>query len=289
MQYFITQKAISKSLKHCCTIDGDKKKFIILSDFHMGIASHYDGFLNNSKLIAFALKEYIKNDYTIVINGDFLELWVNRNIETIKYIHQDIFEILDEANQKGNLVYIAGNHDSTIFNHPEELTTRFSLRTRKNIPCLKTPVYLSAKVVRTDKPDILIIHGHQASFYNFYTIPLLRWGIRYLFRPLEILGMKDTTRERLSSIEFGRVDAQLTHYAKQNNCIVVAGHTHSSVCEDTGHYYNDGTVIMPRCATLLELEENHFSLIRWDIHIKTSGTLHARRKVLVKRNADVRI
>ncbi|OJF76908.1 MAG: hypothetical protein BKP49_04900 [Treponema sp. CETP13] len=255
----------------------------------MGIATHYDSFLNNSKLIAFALKKYIQEDYTIIINGDFLELWVNKNIETIKYIHQDIFKILYKAHQKGNLIYIAGNHDSMVFVHPERIATRFSLSLRKNITCLPVPVYLSAKILRDNKPDILIFHGHQASFYNFYAIPLLRCGIRYIFRPLEIMGMKDTTRERLSRVEFKKTDERFTRYAKENNCIIVAGHTHSSVCENTGHYYNDGTVIMPRCSTLLELENNRFSLIRWDIHIKKSGTLKARRKVLIERNADVSI
>jgi len=289
MSYTITKKAILKSLKHCFTLDGSTKKFIIVSDFHMGIATHYDNFLHNSKLVYFALKYYERNNYTIIVNGDFLELWVNKNIETIKYVHQDIFEILNKANQKGNLVYIAGNHDSMMFYHPERLKTRFSLRSRTNIACLNVSVYLSAKIIRKDKPDILVMHGHQPSFFNFYAIPFLRWGIRYIYRPLEVMGMRDPTRERLSNLELGRIDEQLTRYAKEKNCIIVAGHTHSSVCEKTGHYYNDGTVIMPRCATLLELENNTFSLIRWDIHIKKKGVLTARRKVLVERIADVSV
>jgi UDP-2,3-diacylglucosamine pyrophosphatase LpxH len=289
MSYAITKKAILKSLNYCCTIDGSKRKFVILSDFHMGIATHYDNFLHNSTLVYFALKQYERDNYTIIVNGDFLELWVNKNIETIKYVHQDIFEILNKANQKGNLIYIAGNHDSMMFFHPERLKTRFSLRLRTNIPCLDVTVYLSAKITRKNKPDILVIHGHQPSFFNFFAIPFLRWGIRYIYRPLEVMGMRDPTRERLSSMDLVSVDEQLTRYAKEKNCIIVAGHTHSSVCEKTGHYYNDGTVIMPRCATLLELEDNTFSLIRWDIHIKNKGILKARRKVLVKRSADVTV
>src|SRR4030042_5457763 len=86
-------------------------KIVIFSDMHLGNGKRNDDFKKNSDLFHYVLKNYyLKNDYTLILNGDIEEL-LRTSYQKIKKKWQNIYQLFDSFNNKKRLYKIFGNHD----------------------------------------------------------------------------------------------------------------------------------------------------------------------------------
>ncbi|NOR28972.1 MAG: serine/threonine protein phosphatase, partial [Lutibacter sp.] len=131
--------------------------------------------------------------------------------------------------------------------------------------------------------NILLIHGHQADFYNYI---LWKWGrflVRFLWKPLQIVGIKDPTSPAKNFKELIKLERRLKKWIlANNNQMIIAGHTHRPRFPNPNElpYFNDGSCVHPRSITGIEIENMQLSLIKWHTISKRDGTLQIVKTVL---------
>ena len=132
------------------------------------------------------------------------------------------------------------------------------------------------------KQSILLVHGHQGSILNDTLWPLARFLVRYIWRPMELVGFTAPTGAARSHSNKEKIEKQLAAYAKEDQQMVIAGHTHRPVYPAPGEglYFNDGSCVHPRCITGIEIENNQITLIKWAVGIRKDRSLYVERHVL---------
>ncbi len=129
---------------------------------------------------------------------------------------------------------------------------------------------------------LFLTHGHQVDFFNYDTWKLARFLVRYLWRPLESIGMRDPTSAAKNNARKEKTEKKLIDWAKKQNHIIVAGHTHRPVFPQVNEpfYFNDGSCVHPRCITALEIENGTITLVKWTLKTKKDRTLYIGRVIL---------
>jgi predicted phosphodiesterase len=134
------------------------------------------------------------------------------------------------------------------------------------------------------KKDILLIHGHQADFNNYVLWKWSRFLVRILWKPLQVVGIKDPTSPAKNFKELIKVERRLKKWIiANNNQMIIAGHTHRPRFPEPNElpYFNDGSCVHPRSITGIEIVDMQISLIKWHIISKKDGTLQ-----IVKTNLE---
>jgi UDP-2,3-diacylglucosamine pyrophosphatase LpxH len=283
------QQIISNSYKSAKRIPlNSNSKFIFFSDVHRGDNSYADDFANNRNIYYHALRNYYENDFTYIELGDGNELWKNRDFKEIFEAHKNIFLLLREFHLKNRLHMIWGNHDMTL-KYPKKaarlLATYFDEITSKTKELLNGLTYNEGIILDVEgfTKNILLIHGHQADFYNYV---LWKWGrflVRVLWKPLQIVGIKDPTSPAKNFKELIKVERRLKKWIlANNNQMIIAGHTHRPRFPNPNElpYFNDGSCVHPRSITGIEIENMQLSLIKWHTISKKDGTLQIVKTVL---------
>ena len=132
--------------------------------------------------------------------------------------------------------------------------------------------------------NILLIHGHQADFYNYVWWKWSRFLVRILWKPLQFVGIKDPTSPAKNFKELIKVERRLKKWIiANNNQMIIAGHTHRPRFPEINElpYFNDGSCVHPRSITGIEIVDMQISLIKWHIISKKDGTLQ-----IVKTNLE---
>lgn len=133
--------------------------------------------------------------------------------------------------------------------------------------------------------DIYLLHGHQADFFNCSLIPAARFLVRYIWKPLESIGILDPTSAAKNYTRKKSVEKKLTDWACQEEKIVLAGHTHRPMMGNkNSSYYNTGSCVHPRCITCIELQHRRLTLVKWTLHTREDRTLYVAREVLDESN-----
>lgn len=259
---------ISKAFKNApkLVLDDDSK-FILISDCHRGNGTSNDNFLKNQNLYFAAMQHYFSLGYTYIELGDGDELWENRSMDSIMEVHSNVFWLLSLFRQKNRLYLIHGNHDME--------------KQKKNL-VPSTPIY--SGIILEDahqKKNVYLLHGHQADLLNSTFWKLSRFLVRYLWKPLEHYGALDPTSAARNNTTKYKTETRLTHWAKHENTILVAGHTHRPMMGTADSlYFNTGSCVHPRCITCMELERRCFTLVKWTISTKRDMGLYVSREVL---------
>lgn len=259
---------ISKAFKNVphLVLDDDSK-YLLISDCHRGDGTSNDNFLKNQNLYFAALRHYYALGYTYIELGDGDELWENRDIETIMEVHSNVFWLLSLFRQKNRIYLIYGNHDMV-------------KKKKKLFPDM--PVF--SGIVMEDvhkKENVYLLHGHQAELFNFTFWKLARFLVRYLWKPLEHFGVMDPTNAAKNNTIKYRTETRLTHWAKKEHNIVIAGHTHRPMMGSIDSlYFNTGSCVHPRCITCIELERRCFTLVKWTVETRRDMGLYVAREVL---------
>ena len=285
----MVQKIISKSYKKAKSLDLNcDSKFVFFSDCHRGDNSYADDFTHNRNIYNHALRNYYENDYTYIELGDGIELWENRDFTEIFQAHKDVFLLLQKFHLKNKLHMIWGNHDM-VFKKPKRtdklLGTYFDEITGTRKDLLKGLTFDEGIVLNVEgfEKNILLIHGHQADFFNYVLWKWSRFLVRALWKPLQIIGVKDPTSPAKNYKELIRVERRLKKWIlANNNQMIIAGHTHRPRFPNPDElpYFNDGSCVHPRSITGIEIEDLQISLIKWHTISKKDGTLQIIKTVL---------
>lgn len=227
-------------------------KYVFFSDCHRGTGGNNDNFLKNKNCYLAALDYYYQNGFCYVEAGDGDELWENKNFHQIQEIHEDIFSMLSYFQKWRRLYMLYGNHDM--------------------IKKWCGNVY-EALIFHSENSviDLRVTHGHQADFLNSVLWKLARFLVRYLWTPLESLGMLNPTSAAKNNIKREIIEKRLITYAQMNDCLILCGHTHRPVLgNSTSPYFNCGSCVHPNGITCIELTGFEVRLVKWQVRAKQS-------------------
>lgn len=247
-------------------------RYILFSDCHRGCGNANDNFLKNDMLYLAALRYYFDRDFAYLELGDGDELWENRSMKKIKSVHESAFAMLTKFCQAGRCHMLYGNHDMV------KKRGRFFRKHMHSYKPLKAGIILKDAL---HKKDVYLTHGHQISFFNSTCWRLARFLVRYLWRPLESLGIPDPTSAAKNNTHKRYAEVRLTAWAKKENCLLITGHTHHPMIgSKDSPYCNTGACTHPSGITAIEIENRCMTLVKWHIGTRQDFTLYAAREVL---------
>ncbi|MDJ0645365.1 MAG: metallophosphoesterase family protein [Flavobacteriaceae bacterium] len=254
------------------TINCDSK-LIFFSDLHRGDNSYADDFVRNMQIYADALQHYYAAGFTYFELGDGVELWENDSFETIYNAHQESFELLRKFHLEQRAYMIWGNHDM-VFRDPkvvekmvqQYIRTPDELQEKQKLFNLHYYESILLEIENTEK-TILLIHGHQADWFNYKFWKVSRFFVRYLWMPLQKwFNVKDPTSPAKNYKNLIRVERNIQDWMLSNsNQMVIAGHTHRPRFPEPGDlpYFNDGSCVHPKSIIGIEIKDLEISLVKW--------------------------
>lgn len=266
-------------------------RLVLISDCHRGTGNGNDNFAKNQKLLHHALSTYYADGFICIELGDGDELWENRSIEMIKCEYAHLFELLSIMYRDGKYIMLYGNHDRVKENVK---WVRKKLSDYRVDQCsLRSPLFPDIEVLESillcekdTDTELLLLHGHQADFFNDRLGNISRWLVRYLWGPLELIGVTDPMRSSVNPKKKDKVEKILMQWCGKNKKGIIAGHTHRPVYPKPGEipYFNDGSCVHPRYITALEIVGHEISLVKWEVTVKDDGVLGVNKKVLYGPN-----
>lgn len=286
----MVQQILSRAYKKAKKINIDEfSKLIFFSDCHRGDNSYADDFSHNKLIFFHALRDYYENDFTYIELGDGDELWENRHFESIFEPYKDIYELLKKYHDNKRLHMIYGNHDM-VYRKPKIvekfLGSYFNTATGKKTELLKGLKFHESIILNVKglKKNILLIHGHQADFFNYILWKLSRFLVRFFWQPLQkSFGIKDPTSPAKNYKELVKVERRIKKWILNNdNQMIIAGHTHRPRFPEPNElpYFNDGSCVHPRAITGIEIENLKITLIKWHTITSDNGTVQVIRTIL---------
>ncbi|MFR7991040.1 MAG: metallophosphoesterase [Anaerovoracaceae bacterium] len=268
-------KRIKKAFSNALHISfDDHPRIVIMSDCHRGTGTWADSFIKNRPLFTAALKHYYNNGFTYIELGDGDELWENRRFSDVYNTHREIYGLLQRFHADGRLFMLFGNHDRIKEN---------AAYVWKNLDS-PIPFYESIVLDGLDLPPVCMFHGYQGDLINDQLWKISRWLVRYLWKPLEIRGIKDPTSAAKNYTKVRRIEENFIRYSCQEHCVIVAGHTHkpSLMRTDCGMYFNSGSCVHPEAITAIELQNNSASLVKWFVCSREDMGLYVCREILAR-------
>ncbi len=247
-----------------------RSRYVLMSDCHRGIGTSSDNFLKNQHLFIAALKYYYRKGFTYIELGDGDELWENRNMKNIIEVHDDIFEMFAQLHRQNRLYLIYGNHDI--------------IKKKKN-NLFPYPFYegIILNPYNMSQRAIYLTHGHQASLLNSTFWRVACFLVRYVWSPLENLGVLDPTSAAKNYYVKNKCEMRLNDWASENKHILITGHTHRPVMpEEPSFYYNTGSCVHPRCITCIEIERGVMMLVKWSMSARSDSILYVAREQISK-------
>jgi len=266
----------------------DKKtKIVCMSDCHRGVGNHGDNFLPNQNLFFAALEYYYDRSFTYVELGDGDELWENRSLKRIVDIHSASYWMISQFYKKDRFYMLFGNHDCKKKNcrYMEEHSGKYYCDSKDQVCELLNGIKVWEGIILEDKTSghqIILVHGHQGDLMNDTLWRLGRFLVRYIWRPLVLIGVYDPTSTAQNYVKRKKIEKRLDYWAEKNQIMVIAGHTHRPVLPKPGKslYLNDGSCVHPRCITAMEIENEAVTLVKWLVMVRHNRVLSVEREVL---------
>ncbi len=265
----------------------DSSKFVFMSDCHRGDGSYSDNFLNNKNIFYSALTQYYHNNYTYIELGDGDELWENKRLSDIMQIHKDVFSLLSKLHSDRRLYMLYGNHDieKRNYKYVERNIRRYYAQREQEDPSIFNSLKMHEGLVlkhNESNDKILLIHGHQVDMLNSTFWRLSKFLVRYIWKPLESVGVNNPTSPAKNYKKKISVAKSLSKWAVKEKHILIAGHNHRPSFPDVGEvpYFNDGCCIHPKAVTAIEISNGNICLVKWSEKVKNDGTLYIARDIL---------
>ncbi|MGE5628019.1 MAG: metallophosphoesterase [Solirubrobacterales bacterium] len=262
---------MSNNLRRICKIyDAAEKvsfdnhsKIVLMSDCHRGTGNLGDDFYKNKDICLHALTYYYENNFTYIELGDGDELWENSYFDHILQTHKNVFSILSKFQKDNRLYFIYGNHD---------IVKRRKKFVKKHLFPLFGDIKIHEALIlsqRNTNNEILLLHGHQVDFFNDRLWRVSRFLVRYLWGPLQVLGVVSPVNTSLSFCRKQTIDLKFMDWCFNENKGLAAGHTHNYLFPEPGTipYFNTGCCIYPQGITSIEIQEGLITLTAW--HSKT--------------------
>lgn len=281
---------IAKSFQRALTLPLDNRsRYILFSDCHRGVGNANDNFLKNEYLYLAALGYYFNNGFTYLELGDGDELWENRSIEKIKEMHWHSFHMLAKYYAAGRFYALYGNHDIVKKNQAfleKHFQTYYCEEILGERPLFPHIVFYPAIILRDplQQKDIYLTHGHQADPLNSTFWRLARFLVRYVWKPVEGLGLPDPTSAAKNNHKKTQSEQILADWAKRNHHILITGHTHHPMAGNIqAPYLNTGSCIHPSGITGIEIENRCMTLVKWSISTRPDLSMYVSREVLGRK------
>lgn len=283
------QKTISNAYKKAQSFTiNQHSKLILFSDCHRGNHSYADDFSHNSEIYEHALNHYFENNYTYIELGDGIELWENKKFSDILESYTAVFDLLLKFHKQNRLHFIWGNHDMIFkkqVNVDKILGRFFDKDCNKEKVFFEHLAFHEAIILNVEKYEksIVLMHGHQADFFNYYCWKLSRFLVRYIWKPLQLIGYNDPTSPAKNHKELIRVEKRIKKWIQNNKRqMVITGHTHRPRFPkpDEIPYFNDGSCVHPKSITGLEIVALKISLIKWETTTTKDGTLKIVKTII---------
>ena len=190
----------------------ERRKVLIISDFHMG-SGRRDDLHPNGEIVRHILEEYYyKNGWYLVLNGDIEEL-AKFSLKDIRTEWAGMYRVFDLFAAAGRLYKTLGNHDEDLI-------------FEKDYPY---PLYNAVRV-ETGLVPLFVYHGHQSSRVYTKFNNIVRLTLRYLLKPV---GIRNISSARSPNRRF-HVERNAYDFSLKNNCISIIGHTHRALFESLG-------------------------------------------------------
>lgn len=255
----------------CIYLD-PQHSYVLMSDCHRGDGNWNDNFANNKSIYLAALQHYYKNGYSYIELGDGDELWENKNMDEILEKHVEVFDLLKKFYFEDRFTMMYGNHD-------------FKKSKGLNMKCFpEIPVYESVFLkCKESQKGLFLLHGHQGDFLNDTIWKVSRFLVRYIWRPLELLGVRDPTSAAKNYKKKEKVEKKLSGWAKDRHQVLIAGHTHRpflAADPKNDFYYNTGSCVHPHSITAIEIVDGSISLVKWVELPDPNRYLHVSKEVL---------
>lgn len=261
-------------------------KYVLFSDCHRGNGTNNDNFLKNQHLYLAALRHYYKQNYTYIELGDGDELWENRKMEQIKEVHSEVFEQLSRFYQTGRLYMIYGNHDIVKKNRSfsrKKCASFYCSSALCSKPLFPGISFHSGLILENEDTGhrLYLTHGHQASLLNSTLWPVNRFLVRYIWKPLEQVGILDPTSAAKNYTAKQRTERKLANWAEKKGRTLITGHTHRPMAgAGDSPYLNTGSCVHPYQITCIEIEQEKLSLVKWYMDARSNGSLYVERSRL---------
>lgn len=253
----------------------NRSRYVLMSDCHRGMGNSSDNFLKNQHLYFAALEHYYRQGFTYIELGDGDELWENRSMKSIIDIHSNVFWLFEQFYQEDRLYLLYGNHD--IVKRKKKVRTLFPALTFYEGIILTTDLLPGNR----SRVSLYLTHGHQASLLNSTLWPISRFLVRYVWCPLENLGVLDPTSAAKNYHIKSKCEVRLNQWAEKNHYILITGHTHRPILPaEPSSYYNTGSCVHPRCITCIEIERQAMTLVKWTMNARIDRTLYVAREVI---------
>lgn len=289
-----TAKRLSDVLKKSEVIEfDDNSKIILMSDCHRGDGNWNDQFARNQNIFSRALIHYFNEGYTYIELGDGDELWEIKKMSDIINTHNDVFEIMSKFYNDNRLHLIYGNHD--IVKSKQKLLDKQFFKYVNDITGEEGKLFSNVKIHeglllkhKDTRKTILLTHGHQGDLFSDGLWRVSRFLVRYIWRNLELLGIKDPTRSAKNNKAKTIIENKISKWSKDNNQMIITGHTHRPHFPKIGEtlYFNDGSAVHPRCITGIEINKGDISLIKWSTLTRDNGNLYVGKDII---NGPVKI
>ena len=244
----------------------NRSRYVLMSDCHRGVGTTSDNFLKNQHLYYAALEYYYKNGFTYIELGDGDELWENRSMKNIVEVHETVFEMFQKFCRQNRLYLIYGNHD---------------MIKKKKSCCPMFTFHEGIILCPSNMPQraLYLTHGHQASLLNSTFWRVACFLVRYIWSPLESVGVLDPTSAAKNYHVKSNCETRLRNWAVQTKHILITGHTHRPVMpEEPAYYYNTGSCVHPRCITCIEIEQGAMTLVKWYMSVRPDYSLYVARE-----------
>lgn len=263
----------------------NKDKIVVMSDCHRGNGSNYDNFLKNRNIFHVALNHYYKKGFTYIELGDGDEMWEVKDYQDIIEEHLDTFKLLKKYNDKNRLIMIYGNHDNC--KKEDKIIKKYFYEyydkgRKKKISLLNNLVVLESLVLKYHGYEIFMLHGHQVDLLNNCLWLIARFLVRYVWRFLEKIGIRDQTRGAKNYKASKRSEKKLEKWSRQNNKIIISGHTHRPIFPKVGQglYFNDGSCIHPNGITCIEILKGKIALVKWKYDVLDNNLIGVKREII---------
>ena len=238
-----TFHALNEAKKNAFQIpdfDPENQRYIIFSDIHKGDGRDNDDFKHNELIYLKALQYYLSQDYRLILNGDIEELWEASYAGIRTRYGEKIFPSEADFRKKGAEYYVRifGNHD-------------YEWKQPDNVKKILLPDFGDIKAYEAAMlgNHIFIIHGHQGDpvddpdRFKEVSVLVKIWGVyqRSWVKVRTMIGIKRPMASNNQDIRETR-DRFLYEWAKQNQLLLIAGHTHKAIFQSwtrTGQLQNE--------------------------------------------------
>ena len=198
------------------------KKYVLISDLHLGDGKKADNFVHNEKILKTALKEYLADGYELILLGDIEEFW-QFDLEKITERYNDSIYKTLRGFGDSHVHRVYGNHDIEW----GSLTDPSKSQPIQRVNALEA---LKMRDVNGNI-RIFLVHGHQGSVESDKTSWYSRFFVR-LYKPIESvansLGLLKNPSATKSQVmkDYEKI---VYKWAKNNKLIIICGHSHRAI------------------------------------------------------------